>query len=284
MDGNYLAMRNFHAIGIDKVTSQSLITSIFQTIYKIIRNDGYQSQVYVAWDGGHSRYRGSDEDYKGSREYDERFNVLWESINNLHLSLPQTGIISLKFPGVEADDIGYYYSYRALVDNIETKLYSVDRDWLISVNEKCSVVRPNTKDPIWTPEELKKAYKLGDHSFLLYKSILGDSSDEIVGITNNIDQILNYCDQYKNNSIDESIKLKINHNLDLMRLDRIVEDFEVTSSLIEQESKVSYNSKSAISEFFKLMGNNFPQYFYGVSGKYCTMRNMDLFKSKFNKP
>lgn len=280
LDGNFLSVRNFHAMGKPRDTGKVLI-SVLQTIFKIIKEDDYQSQVYVAWDYGHNRYRPAEKgvEYKATREYDDSFDFLWEALKIAHKILPLTGIGSIKFYGVEADDIGYYYANQSLIDNIPTILYSIDRDWLISVNKNCSVIRPRTKDPIWTLDELNKGFDLKNNQFLLYKAILGDPADNISGLSEDHDTIINLCEAYKSNSIEQEKKDVIDHNISLMRLDHIIKDDEVKNRIKYQESVISYNPN----KFFNAMNAeniSFPQYFYGVTKKYCSNR---IIERAFNK-
>lgn len=275
VDGNYIAMRNFHAYHPDNIQSHGI--SFLQTIFKIIKTDGYQSQVIVAWDGGHFRYRGGEgtEEYKATREYDDSFQILWDSIDNLRELLPYIGIPSLKYDGVEADDIGYYMSYLAKTQNIDTLLVSSDRDWLISVNEKCSLYRPNTKDDLWTWQTLNEEYELNyKASFLLYKSILGDPSDNIIGLTKSHSNILKYIEEYQNNTLNLYSKNIIDSNINLMRLDRIVSDAEVTNSIDNQLKLVYLDPRKCFAKIKSSLGS-YPPYFYGMGRKYINTRLKD---------
>lgn len=276
IDGNWLGMRNFHAAG--KIQDRSkLAISIMQSLLKIIRTDEYRSQIIVAWDGGSYRYRGYQEDYKEGREYDEAYNCLWEVLATLHEHLPKIGIHSIRCKGVEADDLGYYYGWRAVEENVFTLLTAIDRDWLISINEKTSVFRPainKAPEELVTHQNIVEKFPIQHFSeFLIYKAIFGDGSDNIPGVTTGVNINEAVC-KYKTGQLGADIVEKIDKNINLMRLNHIVTDTEVHEMIKECESKMVLNVP--IRDPLTAICGTFPEYFNGVVGKYHRLRKSEL--------
>lgn len=88
----------------------------------------------------------------------------------------------LSLDGVEADDIIAYLS-KELTINKKNKTYivSADNDFLQLVDENILMYRSVEKEFV-TPQTVKQKYGVYPHNFLLYKTLMGDSSDKIGGV------------------------------------------------------------------------------------------------------
>lgn len=273
LDGNWMVVRNFHAS--NKMQDESgFLNHCLGSILRFVKNNGYKPFA-VAWDQGKYRYRADTKgvDYKGDRVYDDSFKVCWNVMDRLRQILPSIGIKCLQFPGIEADDIGYWCAYTPELSHFkEINLISSDRDWFISINERTNVIRPLTGDKIQLYSEsiLEEEFGLSHFDdYLLYKSIVGDGSDNIPGITQSAALIKEYISGYKLSTLDEEIKSKMEVNIHLMRLDRILTDEEVCASLKQQ-----LNTPFVKRPLSLLLPPNYPVYFNGIIGKY--MREQGL--------
>lgn len=88
----------------------------------------------------------------------------------------------LSLDGVEADDIIAYLS-KELTINKKNKTYivSADNDFLQLVDENILMYRSVEKEFV-TPQTVKQKYGVYPYNFLLYKTLMGDSSDKVGGV------------------------------------------------------------------------------------------------------
>jgi DNA polymerase-1 len=89
---------------------------------------------------------------------------------------------TVSLPGVEADDIIAYLS-NTLPTKPEDRIFIVssDKDYLQLVTEQVIVYRPVEKE-YYTTDTVKEKFNVLPYNFLLYKLLMGDSSDGITGI------------------------------------------------------------------------------------------------------
>ena len=88
----------------------------------------------------------------------------------------------LSLDGVEADDIMAFLS-KELTQNKKNKTFIVssDNDFLQLINENITMYRSVEKVFI-TPKTVKEKYGVHPFNFLLYKTLMGDSSDKVGGV------------------------------------------------------------------------------------------------------
>jgi len=88
----------------------------------------------------------------------------------------------LSMDGVEADDIIAFLS-KELTKNKQNKAYivSADNDFLQLVDDNVIIYRSMEKE-FYTPQLVKEKYGVYPHNFLIYKTLMGDSSDKVGGV------------------------------------------------------------------------------------------------------
>ena len=88
----------------------------------------------------------------------------------------------LSLDGVEADDIIAFLS-KNLTQNKKNKIFivSADNDFLQLVDENITMYRSVEKEFV-TPKVVKEKYGVYPFNFLLYKTLMGDSSDKVGGV------------------------------------------------------------------------------------------------------
>ncbi len=187
VDGSNFFLRAYHVkISKDKVNKQGKkIGAIIETMKmmdRIIKHFNPRN-IIVAWDVGKCTKRIElYPNYKANRKQtmseEEMDNLRWQrekckQIFDL-LSVRQIGV-----KGVEADDI---------IDFINKKLHghkvivSNDRDFLQCVDSKTDLFLPN-KGRLITHRNIDKFLEIPLAYYLVYKGMLGDSSDNIKGIS-----------------------------------------------------------------------------------------------------
>lgn len=275
VDGNWISMRSF-CVKNKPQDKGVVIESIMQSLLKLIREDGYQSELKLTFDYGKWRYRPKTKfkEYKANREYDNSFEVLWEIMNELSDTiLPAIGIKSYRVGGLEADDLSHYLA------NIgrPTMLVSRDRDWYGSINENTVVL--NTDDGLMGIPELTNKYGIKDfRDFMLFKAITGDESDNIPPVCSEGVAALLMLEQFKKGTLGSDLTFKVNSNYELMRLDRILTDLEVIDILRVCDSRVDV-CMTPLRKMEELVeGHRFPPYFQGVLGKYNRVITSNLRK------
>jgi DNA polymerase-1 len=150
------------------------------------------TEVYVFFDGAESTNRKKRvlTNYKkgrGTRKITNKF--LYRSGDEEHeAKLEQLGRIIeyLKFlpvktiiiNGIEADDA---ISYLAQSLTKKCVIVSSDKDFLQVVNDRITVYRPIEKI-FYTPDRIKNDYGILPENFIIYKTLVGDKSDNVEGV------------------------------------------------------------------------------------------------------
>jgi len=199
VDGNHLVCRCVYATH-DKNLSNSYGDPT-GGVYTFLKNinyliDDYHAHVCVVFDGGHSKYRKeiypdykkkesevsadelSEEALIAANDLDEHFNF---TFNYLKKILPHFGIPVISFPGEEADDIIFIIA-KYLTENTKDNIfvYSGDEDYIQFIKYGISVIN---KNKLWNRDNFSEyANDIPIESFVLWKSLQGDGSDNIPGI------------------------------------------------------------------------------------------------------
>lgn len=273
IDATWLIRRNWSAMG-KETPVHKIVESFMSSVSKIIRDYDYSRQVILCWDWGKYRYRPKTEfpEYKASREYDDSFEILWDATNILKDGLcSELGLTSLTFRGLEADDIQYYVC-KTNNDNI---IRSKDRDWFLSIDDNTSVEHPT--DGFVDAAKLCEMYGLEHYNdYLIYKAVTGDDSDEIKGCGIEGVSVPGVISRYKSGDIPLEVKVALEHNIKLMRLDRIMTDTEVIRSLVSQQATVMEQKRPLkyLQDIFQ--GVHFNPALAGVLSKYNRVITREL--------
>ena len=111
-----------------------------------------------------------------------------ESINNQMERLIQylkcLPITVVSIDGLEADDIIGYLATKFQVheDTQKVTIMSADKDFLQLVTDKVHCYSP-TKKKVYTPKDVLEEFGVTSQNFLNYKVLMGDSSDNIPGVS-----------------------------------------------------------------------------------------------------
>ena len=144
-------------------------------------------------------------------------------------------ITTLSIDNVEADDIMAYIANEIYTkDENRATIVSTDRDFLQLVNNRISVWSP-IKKKLYTPELMKEEFGINSSNYLLYRTFLGDKSDNIPGVKGvALKSLIKYFPMITE---DRSIDFKelLNHAED--GKDR----YKIYKSIIESEDQVNLN-------------------------------------------
>ena len=197
IDGLNLFFRNFAMMNMVNPDGIHIggLGGFFRSLGAMIRQT-QPDKVYVIFDGASSTVNRKNlvPEYKSGRNEQRVTN--WEVFDSLadeHDSkvdqivrviqyLKTLPVKTLILDKVEADDIIAYLCGK-LPNQPNDKLFIVssDKDFLQLVNQNVIVYRPMEKK-YYTEDVMKEKYKMPAKNFILYKTLLGDSSDKIKGI------------------------------------------------------------------------------------------------------
>ena len=193
IDGLNLFFRNFSAINAIAPNGAHIggLGGFLNSLGRLMVNHR-PTQVYVFFDGAESTNRKKRilPEYKKGRgthritnkfifrsadeEHEAKLGQLRRLIEYLKFLPVKTVIIN----GIEADDA---ISYVARQLEHKSTIISSDKDFLQIVSDKISVYRPIEK-VLYTPSVIKEKYGILPENFIIYKTLLGDKSDNVDGV------------------------------------------------------------------------------------------------------
>lgn len=196
-DGNNLAYRCNSVTELStrdgKRTSAiyGVLTSIKSNVEELEKATGVGvDEIYFAWDYGRAEWRKAlFPDYKAGRGDKERTeeDKIWyeqfiQQVNEIHDFLPYFGVKSIRVFGWEADDLIYGIINKLSVNkDYDLVIISTDKDYLQLIDDNVTVYHPMKKE-FWNNMNFPVKFGIPHSGFLMYKCLLGDSSDSIPGI------------------------------------------------------------------------------------------------------
>jgi DNA polymerase-1 len=273
VDGNYMAIRAM-TVNQDMVTQEGINTSGIYIILKMmwVMREKFGKDLVVALDSGHSQFRKSiypdykvknkkpeadktDAELMEDREWEINKTRTFSLLRNI---IPKMGIPVVKMEGEEADDIIYRLCEHIGPTSIAA---SDDSDYLQMVNLGVKVWQP-MKTRLVDQHNFKEIMGFDPAYFTLFKSVIGDGSDNIGGVHGvgektcmkiiekmtapTIDEMIRVCDEEKGKVFKKVIEQKaiIERNMNLVDLSRmplskesVVESYQRSLS----EAKIDYN-------------------------------------------
>jgi len=156
------------------------------------------TKVVVIFDGigGSNARRNLYPEYKANRNSsritnhnifsskDEESESINNQISRLIQYLQCLPVTVISIDGLEADDIiGYLANkFQPHEETARVTIMSADKDFLQLVSDKVHCYSP-TKKKIYTPKDVLEEFGVSSSNFLNYKILMGDTSDNIPGIT-----------------------------------------------------------------------------------------------------
>ncbi|MDG1949974.1 MAG: DNA polymerase I [bacterium] len=186
LDGNALLHRAWHAIP-PLTTKEGLVVNAaygFAMIVEKMLEQFNPTYMAVAWDlpGGTFRNEIYPE-YKAGRE--EKGQELYDQIPMIQEILEAFGIPSIDAEGFEADDILGTLSAKAGEKGMKMLIVTGDLDALQLVNDQSHVVffvKGVSQTKIYDVAAVEERYGLTPDQLIDYKSLRGDTSDNIPGL------------------------------------------------------------------------------------------------------
>tara|TARA_R110000803_G_scaffold27058_7_gene63449 strand:- start:375 stop:1139 length:765 start_codon:yes stop_codon:yes gene_type:complete len=197
IDGLNLFFRNFAVLQMVNPKGVHIggLGGFFRSLGALIRQI-QPHQVYVVFDGAGSSMNRKNilPEYKSGRENQKITN--WGAFDNVEEEhdakvdqmvriiqyLKTLPVKTVSIDKVEADDIIAYLSHKALKQpGDKAYIVSSDKDFLQLVSDEVVVYRPMEKK-FYTKDHFQKTYNMSPQNFIIYKTLMGDSSDKIKGV------------------------------------------------------------------------------------------------------
>jgi len=197
IDGLNLFFRNFSAINTVNSNGAHVggLGGFFRSLGSLI-NHIQPTQVYVVFDGTGSSTNRKNliPEYKSNRNLtkitkhelfdnlEEEDESKVEQITRIIQYLKTLPVKTISLSKTEADDVIAYLS-NTLPKQPEDRVFIVssDKDYLQLVSKQVIVYRPVERE-YYTTDTVKSIFGVYPNNFLLYKMLMGDNSDGIVGI------------------------------------------------------------------------------------------------------
>ncbi|MDB4276896.1 hypothetical protein N9864_00075 [bacterium] len=197
IDGLNLFFRNFAMLNMVNPEGVHIggLGGFFRSLGALIRQTD-PTEVIVVFDGvGSSANRKNlVPEYKSNRNLQRITN--WDTFDDMEEEqdskidqivriiqyLKTLPVKTIALDKTEADDIIAYLG-SIIPSKPEDKIIIVssDKDFLQLVNENVLVYRPIEKE-YYNEDTIKEKFNISPHNFIIYKTLLGDSSDKVKGI------------------------------------------------------------------------------------------------------
>jgi DNA polymerase-1 len=197
IDGLNLFFRNFSAINTVNSNGMHIggLGGFFRSLGALTKAI-QPTQIIVVFDGvGSSNNRKNIiPEYKSNRNLtrvtkhelfdhiDEEDESKYNQIVRIIEYLTTLPVKVITLPSTEADDLIAYMSQK-LPQTPEERVFIVssDKDYLQLISPQVIVYRPVERE-FYTEAVVREKFNLDPHNFLIYKTLLGDSSDALPGI------------------------------------------------------------------------------------------------------
>lgn len=222
----------------------------FNKIHSIMRLYKNSKMLFV-WDGRHGSVwrKNANSDYKANRSHDgdEMYPIFIDMMNMVKEILEFYPVLQFSKFEAEADDL--IYSIVKHLNGNDVEVISTDTD-MIQLSQQFDNVK------IWNPIK-KKHHDIPPYEYVLFKSIVGDKSDNIKGLPR-------FGPKKAQKAIEEGIEILskehqdiILSNLEIIDLSKNPsqeENYEYVKNIIENE--ISYDLDQIKRMFFDLKLKN----------------------------
>ena len=284
LDGLNLFFRNFAVLNMVNPDGVHIggLGGFFRSLGAMIKKTN-PTEVYVIFDGVNSTINRKNliPEYKSGRNLQRITH--WEAFENLEQEddskidqlvriiqyLKTLPITTLSLDKSEADDIIAYLSeILPKEDNDQVFIVSSDKDFLQLVSDNVVVYRPIEKK-YYTKQVFKEKFQIPPENFILYKTLLGDSSDKIKGVKGlgekgllkkfpelkekvlTFDDILDICEKkYKDHLVYARVIQRVSD------LEKNYKVMDLSNPMIGQEDK-EYLNKLVISKELNYLPKQF---------------------------
>ena len=185
VDGHAYAYRAFHAIRNLRGPDGRPTNALFGFIKMLGRMRGLVKPTHVAvvWDGGLSAERVQIlPEYKAQRP--PMPDELAGQIEEIAGYLGVAGVLSLRWDGVEADDLIASLASKAANEGAAVVIASSDKDFFQLVSPVVGLLNPGDKsETIWNKNQVRDKTGVDPEQVVDWLSLIGDAVDNIPGVS-----------------------------------------------------------------------------------------------------
>ena len=187
VDGNGLTFRACASIIKNPLINAKgqNITGLYTFIYmlrELIRTFDEAEEVTVCWDSNGSRAKTElHPEYKATREDNPYTLAARQQIPIIQGVLNDFGVKQLQFDGIEADDVIGVLAQVLVARNHQVLIDTSDKDMVQLINNRLSIFSRARQKTI-TASNFEKIIGIRKDTFIDYLAMLGDTSDNIIGI------------------------------------------------------------------------------------------------------
>jgi DNA polymerase-1 len=179
VDGHHLAYRSYFAfekLSTSRGEPTQAVFGFLRTLLKLLKENG--DCVIVVFDPPTKTFRhDAYEEYKAGRApTPEDFHSQLEKIKEL---VDLMGLKRLEVAGYEADDVIGTLAIKGAREGYPVRILTGDRDSFQLVSEAVQVMLPDGR--LMTPEAVQEKYGVSVQQWVDYRSLVGDSSDNLPG-------------------------------------------------------------------------------------------------------
>jgi len=207
------------------------------------------TRVVLVFDGkgGSQRRRKIYKEYKANRkpptrlnrQYDmttdeqEKENMKYQLVSLVEMveCLP---VSILALDCVEADDVIAYMSELVTKNGGNSIIYSTDKDFLQMVSESVKLYNP-VKKKTFDVDVVLETYGVHPSNFVFYRSLLGDKSDNINGISGAGEKtVLKYIPELADGNVEVNLSLVEQKYSDIKKKPKMIENILDNSDIIDR--------------------------------------------------
>ena len=182
IDGHALIFRSYFAfqnLSNSKGLSTNAVFGFLKSLLRILKEEGEHDSTVVAFDAPAKTFRHEQyAEYKAGRAPIPE--DLPHQIDTIKEMVKLMGLYQIEQAGLEADDLIGTMAKRCEAKGYKVEIVTSDRDSYQLVNENITV-RGLDKTDRYGPDEVFKKYGVRVDQWVDYRSLTGDSSDNIPG-------------------------------------------------------------------------------------------------------
>lgn len=286
VDGNLYMYKNC-CKNYSLVTTENLRTGGIYGFLRSLHKMVNIANCIVVFDHGHSKRRKSilptykDKSEKDVRSNGDKIEVEGDTEDDINLAetfnytmqylpviLNYLGIPNFSVPGKEADDVIYALSKYFQSKDEKCYLVSGDEDYVQGISDGVKVF-DYSRDLLYTEDNFEDIYEFPFQFFTLYKSIIGDSSDNIDGLYRvgpatarkiikgaftdidyklDIEELFEILENWGKRG-ETKVQINVAENIDIIRRNYRLIDLEM---VLEEEPEIYDESVKKMNEAVKL--------------------------------
>lgn len=182
IDGHALAFRSYYAIRNLSTSQGQPVNAVFgflRSLVQLLQEDGEADATIVTFDAPAKTFRHEAyPEYKAGRA--PAPDDFHEQVDTIRKAVDLLGVYRIEVAGLEADDLMGTMAVKCAEQGYRVELLTSDRDAYQLVSEQICV-RSLSKDERFFPADVEEKYGVSVAQWVDYRSLTGDSSDNIPG-------------------------------------------------------------------------------------------------------